>query len=541
MRGFALVVTFGMMVLSCFPLAAEEVSLSQYLEQAKRNQNQTPVYDQPRVAPVVAPVSYQTGEVLGFQAVVPQPYYSQQVGVPQPYPQQPNFPQPSIQSPNLSVNVQSGFAPAQNNVQADPQIYDATAWTFDQVISATLTSDPRLRVGQEDIRQARAEYWTSSLLPNPEFSTEVGSLPYGRWNHNHLNGDDMPGGPPELGLAVEFPIDWFLFAKRKAAMNSAGWEVRQTQAEYADLIRERVAETAVAFYDVLEAKALLTVAQQDVELLANLESITRQGVAAGGVPPVEFKRISLELLQSRKELLEAETSVDILKAQLRAQFGRSDYDPTFDVTGDLDAPTEMDPMPLEAAFAMAQQNRPDIRALRMQVSKAHADVHLENRNAYPEVTTSVGFSHEYQRPYEDKDYPGWGVGISLSVPLFDRNQGNRAKARSALAQSNWQLQTGIVDLRAEIVEADRNFRTAHQLTHAIADEEIRLTTEVRDTIIESYKQGGSALIDVLDAERGYRETYRLFITSRADYWRALYLYNSAVGINSVNDVRSVGY
>jgi outer membrane protein TolC len=50
-------------------------------------------------------------------------------------------------------------------------------------------------------------------------------------------------------------------------------------------------------------------------------------------------------------------------------------------------------------------------------------------------------------------------------------------------------------------------------------------------------RGVKSLIDVLDAERSHRETQRLHITTRADYWRALYLYNSTVGINSVNDMR----
>ncbi|MCL2623323.1 MAG: TolC family protein [Planctomycetaceae bacterium] len=536
MRFCALVLAFGVLVLFCFSLAAEEVSLSQYLEQVARNRNQA-VEAQPQNVSEITPTSYQAVTSPGFQVASPQPYYAQQPyqqpGFQQPY-QQPSLPQPLIPSRDLSATVQ----PAQAFVQADIQADFVSAWTLDQAISATLTSDPRLRIGQEDIRQARAEYWTSSLRPNPTFAAEAGTLPYKRWNSIDPGGE-LPGGPPELGLTIEYPIDWFLFAKRKAAMNSAGWEIRQTQAEYADLIRERVTETAVAFYDVLEAKALLALAQQDVEILANLESIIQRAVDAKGMPPIELKRIGMELLHSRQELLEAETTLDILKAKLRSQFGRSDYDPTFDVTGNLDAPTEMDPMPLEAAFATARQNRPDIRALQMQVAKAQADVHLENRNAYPEVATSVGFSHQYQQPYMD-DYSGWGVGLSVSVPLFDRNQGNRAKARSALTQNTLKLQTGIVDLRAEIVEADRNFRMAHRQTHAIADEELRLSTEIRDTIIEAYKIGGYTLIDVLDAERSYRETYRLFITSRADYWRSLYIYNSVVGINSVNDVRPAG-
>ena len=419
-----------------------------------------------------------------------------------------------------------------NEVRIDRRQTSPTAWTFDQVIASTLTSDPKLRVGKEDIRQAQAERLTSSLIPNPTFTAEGGTLPFKRIT------EELPGGPPELNFQLEFPIDWFLFAKRKAAIDSARWGVCQAQAEYADLIRGRIMETATLFFDVLEAKALLAIAEQDKEILAQLEQIAKDGVEAGGIPPVELKRITLDLLQSRQDVLEAEKTLDILKAQLRAQFGGTEYDPAFDVAGDLDAETDRDPMPLEAAFTMAQHNRPDIRALRMQVSKSRADVHLENRNAKPEVTAFGGYTRQYQKALGDEDYNGWGIGVTVTAMLFDRNQGNRLKARSALAQSTHQYRSGIVDLHAEIIEADRNFRTAHQQVHTIAIEEIRLSTEVRDMMIAAFKAGGRPLIDVLDAERSYRETYRMFITSRADYWRAFYIYNSVVGIDSYNDVRS---
>jgi len=395
-----------------------------------------------------------------------------------------------------------------------------------------LTSDPKLRIGKEDIRQAQAEYVSSSLLPNPELTVEGGALPF------RSTDIPYPGGPPELNFNVEFPIDWFLFAKRKAAMQSASWEVRQAQAEYADLIRERIADTATLFYNVLEAKALLDIARQDVAILADLEQIAKSGVEAGGMPAVEWKRISLDLLQCRQELIEAEKTLDILKAQLRAKFGCTDYDPNFDITGNLDVSTVLNAMPLDEAFVMAQQNRPDIRALRMGVSKARADVHLENRNTRPAVTAFAGMGREYSTLMEeDKNYNNWGIGLTVTVPLFDRNQGNRMAARSALTRSNREYQAGIVDLRAEIIDADRELRTAHQLAHTFATEEVRLSREVRDIMIEGFRAGGRPLIDVLDAERSYRETVRLFITNRADYWRAFYIYNSVVGVDSVNSYR----
>jgi len=403
-----------------------------------------------------------------------------------------------------------------------------TAWTFNQVIATTLTSDPRLKVGKEDIRQAQAEYVTSSLLPNPDLTVEGAALPYRR-----LERGDYTGGPPELNFQVEFPIDWFLFAKRKAEMNSARWEVHQAQAEYADLIRERIMETAIVFYDVLAAKAMLNIVRQDTELLIRLEAVAKEGVTAGGLPAVEWKRIRLELMQSRQELIEAEKELDVLKAQLRSQFGSTDYDPSFDITGSLDVPAVLDLMPLEAAFATARQNRPDIRALRMGVSKAQADVLIEKRNVYPDVTLGAGMGREYAvLMEEEKNYNNWGIGLTVTIPLFDRNQGGRLAARSALTQRNRELQAGIADLRAEVVEADRELRTAHQLSNVIATEEVTLSREIRDIMVEGFQAGGRPLIDALDAERSYRETVRTFVTSRANYWRAFYTYNSVVGIQA---------
>ena len=54
----------------------------------------------------------------------------------------------------------------------------------------------------------------------------------------------QPGGPSEIDVQVGYPIDWFLFGKRAAAMASARLGVRQSEADYADLIRQRVTATA---------------------------------------------------------------------------------------------------------------------------------------------------------------------------------------------------------------------------------------------------------------------------------------------------------
>ena len=68
-------------------------------------------------------------------------------------------------------------------------------------------------------------------------------------------------------------------------------------------------------------------------------------------------------------------------------------------------------------------------------------------------------------------------------------------------QNCYNLQAGLVDLRAEIEEAVRDFSTAYKNAQSVAQEQIKLAAEVRDSIVKAYEPAGARLIDVLDAER----------------------------------------
>jgi outer membrane protein, heavy metal efflux system len=400
-----------------------------------------------------------------------------------------------------------------------------TGPTLDQVINMAMLADPRIRAGLEVINQANADLLTSALLPNPTYYADAQLLPL-----TQPFTVDRQGGPPQTDYQVNFPIDWFLFGKRAAAMASAAAGVRVSEADYADLVRQRVRDTAVGFYDVLEAKASLTLARQDVEDLRKVEAAIRKGVEAGGRTLVDLNRARLETLKSEQTLREAEMTLAVALANLRAKLGRPDPDPTFDVSGNLDVALPVRPLPVEEALPLAEQNRPDIASLRLQIDKAGRDIHNEKTKAYPQVTPQLGYTHQFQQKaigFPDAD--SWMMAVSMPLPFFDRNQGNIAKAKSVFAQNSFNLQGGLLDLRAEIVEAVQEFDTAYQTATAVAGEQLKLAAEVRDSINKAYEVGGRTLLDVLDAQRSYRDTYRLYISSRANYWRALYKYNAAIG------------
>lgn len=289
-------------------------------------------------------------------------------------------------------------------------------------------------------------------------------------------------------------------------------------------------QAATAYYDVLAAKALRDLARQDVDNLKQVESITQKSVTAGNRPAVELNRVRLDRLQSEQTLRDAEKTLVNAKAQLSVLLGRSDADSEFDVAGRLDELPQLEPLPAEEAYATALQNRPDLAALRWKVSQAQASTVVERRNAYPELTPQIGYTRQFQqKAIGFPDASSFGFGFDMTLPLFNRNQGNRFKAASVLAQSQLELRAGEVELRAEVTQADQNLRTAAANAKAVAGEQLKIAGEVRDTINQSYALGNRPLIDVLDVQRNYRETYRLYIMSRAELGRAVVNYSATLG------------
>lgn len=406
-----------------------------------------------------------------------------------------------------------------------PRVMPQAGATLDDVIRACLDADPKLRAGFEAVNQANADFLTSSLLPNPTFLGDGQLLPLTR-----PFTVDRQGGPPQTDYQVGFPIDWFVFGKRAAAMLSGQLGVEVAVADFADQVRQRVAAAIAAYFDVLEAQAMLELAQADLANLRRLEGITQERVKLGGVGSIELDRVRLALLDSQREVRNRERTHTVALANLRALMGAHAADPQFRVAGSLAVTNPAQPLPAEAVLALAEESRPDIESLRRQLTKAEADIHTEKTKGCPPLATTFGYTRQFQtKSIGFPDANSWMIQVTTELPFFNRNQGNIRKAESVLAQTQFNLQAQLVALRAEVVQAAEEFRTAQTNVTSDDPEQLKTAASVRDRIEAAYKAGGRPLIEVLDAERAYRETYRLIITGQSAYWHSLYRVNAAVG------------
>jgi outer membrane protein, heavy metal efflux system len=280
---------------------------------------------------------------------------------------------------------------------------------------------------------------------------------------------------------------------------------------------------------VLEAQAMLELAQENQANLSQMEQIILNRVSLGGVGTIEVDRIRLSIFSSHRDVRTRELELTAALNQLRTLLGIVDnIQITVKGTLEVEAPTT--PLPVEKAFSLAEENRPDLVSMQRQLDKAKADITLENTKAYPQITPRIGYTRQFQQQaigYPDAN--SWGAGVDITLPIFDQNQGNIAKAKSVLIQSQLNLQAQMATLRSEIDQAVKAFASAHQILITDDPGQLEAAKNVRDKINQAYELGGKTLLEVLDAQRTYLETYRMHITGRSNYWHSLYQLNAAIG------------
>ncbi len=417
-------------------------------------------------------------------------------------------------------------APIENSSTLPSQETAAAAkeFTLNQAVQTALKSDPRIMAALENINQAEADLITAGLIPNPQINTDIQLLPL-----NRSFTVNRQGGPPQFDFNISAPIDWFLFGKRAAAIASSKQGIEAASADFANTVRLRIAAVISAFYDVLEMEAMVDLAHENQDNLAEMEQIILNRVAFGGVGTIESDRIKLSIFTAQRELHTRELDLASALNRLRALLGIDGNTP-IKVVGSLEVADPIKPLDSEVAFKLAEENRPDLITLRRQLDKAQADIKLEERKAYPQVTPSIGYSRQFQQQAIGfPDANSWMAGINVTVPLFDRNQGNIAKAKSIKNQTQFNLQGQLVDLRAEIDQAVKTFATSYQYLSYDDPGQLEAAQNVRNKIAEAYELGGKTLIEVLDAQRIYLETYRVHISGRSNYWHSLNQLNAAIG------------
>lgn len=382
-----------------------------------------------------------------------------------------------------------------------------TRLTLDDAVSLAARTNPTIRAKEFEQRAVTAGEITAGLRPNPTANFLAEQF-----------GGASDASQVQYTINVGQPIE--LGGKRQRRIDSARAATRVTGHELDDVRRQIIFLVKKSFGDALAGRESLSLAEQNLQSLDELERIQRFRAERGDISELELLRIQVQRFAFERDAADARQALNAAKIALRAIVGQEQIAENFEVVGDLAfkdvALTQAD------LYRRALANRPDLRAAEAAREKAKADIRLARANAWWDVTPQI----EYQRIGPDNTI---GFGFSMPLRIFDRNQGEIARTRAEAGRVDAAREVVAVQALSEVDTALAALRTESGKLTILRDTYLPKAKQARDTVEYAYRRGGASLLEYLDAQRTYRDTAAEYVRSLGSYWTSFYQLETAVG------------
>jgi cobalt-zinc-cadmium efflux system outer membrane protein len=407
------------------------------------------------------------------------------------------------------------IAPSQQILAQQP----AVTYTWQQLLDKFESSNPTLKANKLNIDESRAAEITAYLRPNPDFSISTDGFQVSK------NG----GVWRPLSGVVETPGISYLHErehKRELRRDQAKESTAVAESTYLDQERTLVFNLRNAFVQALQAKAVLQNATDNLQYWDRELEVNRTRYKAGDIAQMDLNRLELLRVQFESDFETALVNLRTAKISLLMLLNDRTPIDRFDVTGTFDFNEEL--KPLEEFRKFALEARPDLKAAVQNVELAKITHQLAVANGSTDPTFSVWYSNNpsFSNPYADQT-----VGGSIDIPLriFDRNQGEKAKTQVDISRNERLRDANEAQVFNDVDSAYWTVVQNVNLLKPYKGRYLPLATDVRDKMSFSYRQGGSSLLDYLDAEKAYRDTRLAYLNLIGSYLTAAAQMNLAAG------------
>jgi cobalt-zinc-cadmium efflux system outer membrane protein len=371
--------------------------------------------------------------------------------------------------------------------------------TISDAVSIFLQQNLQLVAARYDIDTAEAEKLTARLRPNPQLSVSTADLPLG------LTGPLIKEQTYSYGISQTVELG----GKRRKRIDAAAANSDLAQGQFQTVVWQLTNDLKRKFYTVLLAESLLKLTQENQKTFAETIKQTTELYKVGEISGLELKRLEVEKLKFDTDVANSERDYEVAVRDLRVTLGGDYRAMDIDVAGTLDY------QPYEFSLAELRDKalaaRPDLKAAQLSERAADASIRLQNAQRIPDVTLGAGVD---QVPQGTSTY-SFGVGITL--PVFDRNQGERAKALIERSRAQNQQQFIANQLLGDVDKALVAFELQKRRVELYRTGVLTKVDEIQNLTEFALKAGESSTIELLDAIRTRRETLASYYQTLFDY------------------------
>ncbi|MBW4794536.1 TolC family protein [Pseudomonas tolaasii] len=367
--------------------------------------------------------------------------------------------------------------------------------TLDSALQTAIANNPDLAAAQWDIDIARGGRQQAGLIPNPVASVDV---------------EDTRRDSRTTSIKLSQALE--LGGKRGARI-----EVAERAQDAAALTLEQRrnalrADVIAGFYGALRAQERLELAQRSLALAERGLVVAKGRVTAGKASPVEATRAQVQLSEIRLEFNRAQIGLSDAYRSLAASTGSAAPDFQSVAAQRQSSP----PLPATAQLLARLEQTPELRLAELQIQQSEASVGLEKAQRIPDLDVSIG--SQYDAGVRERVNL---VGVSMPIPLFNRNQGNVLAASRRADQARDLRNATELRLRTETRQALDLWQTANTEVQAFNQQILPAAQSAVDSAARGFEMGKFNFLDVLDAQRtliAARTQYLAATAQATDAW-----------------------
>lgn len=394
-------------------------------------------------------------------------------------------------------------------LSGSPATTGLDALTLEQALAIAMANHPALRAKEAELGSVAALVRQAGAWPNPELATLV---------------EDTRRATRTTTVQLNQPVE--LGGKRAARVQAAQYAEQQAAADLAMDEAGVEARLRQAFYRLAIAQERERLSNDLANLASRAQGVASKRVAAGKAPPVEAVKAKVAESQAKTAFILAQGETRAAQQWLAQALGM--------------------PGRAEAIYARARlASWPDasrwddlaglidgsqaVQRARLEVSRRQALADVERSRATPDLTLNVGLKRDEQLKLNQPI-----LGLALTVPLFDRNQGAYEAAMRQVDKSDADLSAVRTGQWAQAMEALAQLRAASTQSQVLREDILPGAQQALDIATKGYEQGKFSFLDVLDAQRTCFEALNQSLSNADAAFRADARLIELLGVNPVS-------
>jgi outer membrane protein, heavy metal efflux system len=380
----------------------------------------------------------------------------------------------------------------------DTNVPDEPPLGLPDLIRLTAERHPRLAQVAFAIDAARGRAIQAGLYPNPTV---------------HVTGTEISDRTGPGGIWTTSASQEVVTANKLGLSQAAAF--REVDQATLNLIAERYrvfTEVRQAFFEAvtLQRRAeiltgLMNLAEQSVE---NAEKLRKAKEAA----ELDVVQLEVDLERYRAELEAAQRALPAAYRRLAASAGVQDM-PVSRLAGDLDLP--LPAYDLDRVRVYVLGIHPELRSAQVGVERARLVLRRAEVEPVPNVTVGAGYTYEGQTRSND-----WEIGVSVPVPLWNKNQGNILAARAQVSEAISQVGRVQNDLVNRLATAFSTYAAARKRAERYKTAILPKAQRTYQLSLRAYQGGQFEYLRVLQAQRAVAEANLELVRSLGEMWRA---------------------